>query len=336
MPINKSAYRRYKIIDRMVRDSLKRYPTMAELISECNERLGIDTTVNTIQKDLEHMRELPPDGFGAPIYYNRTHRGYAYSDPDYKLTDISLNDTDIEAIKEFVDFIAHVGGAGMSEKFNHAIEKILSTALEEFPEKGQNGKNGKSGQSLPVLQTMSPPPSRGYEHVDLFYKACRNKLPVSFVHYSYKKRKFSHITLHPFLIKEFEHKWYILGYSERHQEVRTFGLDRVFDPLLLRKTFVAVDRKIVASTIADYYGVFPIPEQPKQKIKIMVSTLATNYFQAYPIHKSQDIQKEPDGHAVISLELVPTLELTRLFLAQGHHVQVLEPEWLIEFTENLK
>jgi hypothetical protein len=30
-----------------------------------------------------------------------------------------------------------VGGAGMSEKFNHAIEKILSTALEEFPERVQ-------------------------------------------------------------------------------------------------------------------------------------------------------------------------------------------------------
>jgi len=45
MPINKSAYRRYKIIDRMVRDSLKRYPTMEELIAECNERLGIDISL---------------------------------------------------------------------------------------------------------------------------------------------------------------------------------------------------------------------------------------------------------------------------------------------------
>ena len=58
MPINKSAYRRYKIIDRMVRDSLKRYPTMEELIAECNERLGIDTTPNTNKPQTSAQRNM--------------------------------------------------------------------------------------------------------------------------------------------------------------------------------------------------------------------------------------------------------------------------------------
>lgn len=327
MPINKSAYRRYKIIDMLVRNKMKPYPTMDEIIEACREKLSIDSSPNTIQKDIAQMRELPPDGFDAPIYYDRRMKGYAYSDPNYKLNDISLNDSDIDAIKEFIDLIQNIGGSRLSEKFNNAMEKILSTVLEEFPE-------GDSKQHF--LQTMTPPKSRGFEHFDLFYKACRTKTPVSFVHYSYKKRKFSAVTIHPFLIKEFENKWYILGYSESHKEIRTFGLDRIFDPFLLRKSFISVNRKIVESAISDYYGVFPIPNQKKQKVKILVSALGTNYFEAYPIHESQKIKKEPDGFSFITFNLVPTLELTRLFLSHGRHVEVKEPEWLIDFTEKLK
>jgi predicted DNA-binding transcriptional regulator YafY len=215
----------------------------------------------------------------------------------------------------------------MSEKFNSAMEKILSTVLEEFPD-------GKKKQTF--LQTMSPPKSRGFEHFDLFYTACRSKIPVSFVHYSYKKNTFSAITLHPFLIKEFENKWYILGYSEKHKEVRTFGMDRVFDPFQLKKPFISVDRTELDSLAKDYYGVFPIPNQQKQKIKIRVSALATNYFQAYPLHESQFINKQPNGYSYIRFELIPTIELTRLFLSHGRHVQIMEPKWLIEFTENLR
>ncbi|MBU3658495.1 MAG: WYL domain-containing protein [Flavobacteriales bacterium] len=327
MPINKSAYRRYKVIDMLVRNKMKPYPTMNEIIEACLEKLSIDSSPNTIQKDIAQMRESPPNGFDAPIYYDHRMKGYAYSDPNYKLNDISLNDSDIDAIKEFIDLIQNIGSSRISEKFNNAMEKILSTVLEEFPE-------GDTKQHF--LQTMTPPKSRGFEHFDLFYKACRTKTPVSFVHYSYKKRKFSAVIIHPFLIKEFENKWYILGYSESHKEIRTFGLDRIFDPFLLRKSFISVNRKIVESAISDYYGVFPIPNQKKQKVKILVSALGTNYFEAYPIHESQKIQKEPNGFSYITFNLVPTLELTRLFLSHGRHVEVKEPEWLIDFTEKLK
>jgi predicted DNA-binding transcriptional regulator YafY len=206
------------------------------------------------------------------------------------------------------------------------MEKILSTSLEF--------STGNTKQA--ILQTMNPPRSRGFEHFDLFYKACREKTPVSLVHYSYKKRNFSALTIHPFMIKEFENKWYVMGFSEKHNQIRTFGLDRVFDPFLLKKKFITVEKSAREKEAHDYYGVFPIPNQKKQGVKIHVSALVTNYFEAYPIHESQEIEKEANGSSVISYNLIPTIELTRLFLSHGYHVQVIEPKWLIEFTDNLK
>lgn len=327
MPINKSAFRRYKIIDLLLQNKMKRYPTMQEIIDACYDKLGVDISKETIQKDIAQMRMSPPDGFDAPIYFNRAKGGYEYTDPDFSMLSVKLSDSDIEAIKESAEILKLIGGSRVSEKFNTAIEKIMTTFLEEFPE---------SQKKETHLQTMVPPPSRGFEHFDLFYSACSQKTPVSFIHYSYKKRNFSSITIHPFLIKEFENKWYIIGYSEKHNEVRTFGMDRIYSPHKILKRFIKLDKTAMESLQKDYYGVFPIPNQPKQKIIIQTSVLATHYFVAYPIHESQDVQKQPEGDAIIHFDLVPTLELTRLFLSHGYHVKIVSPTWYVEFTQKLK
>ncbi len=328
MPINKNAFKRYKVIDMLLRNKMRRYPTLEEITEICKEKLDLENlSTETIKKDIEHMRESQPSGFDAPISYNKQKRGYEYLDPDFVLGGVSLNDSDVDAIKESIDLIRSIGGTRVGEKFSNAMEKILTTLLEEFPD-------GTKKHSL--LQTMTPPKSRGFEHFDLFYNACTTETPISFVHYNYKKRSFSAITFHPFLIKEFENKWYINGYSEQHKEVRTFGMDRVFEPIRLKKKFIKVQKAIIEQEANDYYGVFPIPNQKKQRIKIRLSDLATNYFEAYPIHESQKIQKEPDGYSIVTFQLVPTIELTRLFLSHGYHIEILEPFWLIDFTENLK
>jgi len=327
MPINKSAFRRYKVIDMLLQNKMKRYPTMQEIIEACYEKLGVDTSAETIQKDIAQMRMSPPDGFDAPIRYNRSKGGYEYTNPEFSLLGVQLSDLDIETIKESAELLQLVGGSRVSEKFNNAIEKIFTTVLEEFPNHKHREKH---------VQTMVPPPSRGFEHFDLFYAACIHKQPVSFIHYSYKKRTFSSIIIHPSLIKEFENKWYVVGYSEKHQEVRTFGMDRIFSPFALRKKFVTLDDSTQKSMQQDYYGVFPIPNQPKQQITIEASALATNYFLAYPIHSSQEVEKQPHGSAIIYFELIPTLELTRLFLSHGYHVKVQSPSWYVAFTQKLK
>ena len=74
MPINKNAFRRYQIIDQLVRNKMRSYPTMQEIVDACYDKLRIDVSPETIQKDMNKMRQLPPDGLDAPIctYLPRT------------------------------------------------------------------------------------------------------------------------------------------------------------------------------------------------------------------------------------------------------------------------
>jgi predicted DNA-binding transcriptional regulator YafY len=329
MPTNKNAYQRYVVIDSMLRNKMRPYPTMQELIDACWERLHIETTLNTLEKDIKQMKMSLPDGFEAPISYDRYHRGYYYTDPDFKLGNLDLSADDIASIRESLALVQSIGAGRIDEKFSHAMQKVLATVAEVY-------EQPKKKQAAVYLQTMSAPPSRGFEHFELFAKACREQIPVSFVHYGYRKRRFTTVALHPFLIKEFDNKWYLFGYSEKHGAVRHFGFDRIFSPLLLQKPFQHTDQTQTLEVLDNAYGVFPIPGAKKQRIKLGVSSLATHYFEAYPLHRSQELKKAADGSAILTFELFPTIELSRLILWHGRHVEVLSPKWFHQFTEDLK
>lgn len=326
MNFSKGALKRYKIIDGLIKNPYRKYPTLDQILDKCNEILDADFSLETISKDLRHMRGSFPDGFEAPIKYCHTNKGYYYTDPDYSFSGVSLRPQELDAIEEAVEIIRALGGSRISDNFNHAVEKLLSASLEK--EQSEAGR-------LPVLQLMTPPISRGFEHFDLFYKACKERIPVSFIHFSYKKRAYKHIILHPFLVKEFENRWYVIGFSENHDSIRTFGLDRISEPFIIRKKFIKPDLTQTKAYLNDVYGVFPVPEAKKETIEIHVSELGTHYLQAYPLHTSQRIEKYNEGTSLITFELIPSIELARYFLSQGRHVTILQPTWFSKFTQDL-
>jgi predicted DNA-binding transcriptional regulator YafY len=324
--LSKSAMRRYKVIDSLLRNTMRKYPTMEEIIEACFEKLDYYPSVETIQKDIRNMKMDTPMGFGAPIRFSRLHMGYEYTDPNYTLTAISLQESEIETIQKAIELIKAIGGSRIGDKFNHAIQKVISATLE----------NNEELNKLPVLQTMHLPVSKGFEHFDLFYKACNEKIPVSIIHFSYTKRIFKHIKLHPFLIKEFDNRWYLIGYSEHHNEVRTFGMDRISMPVLLKKEFIPSNYRTVYEFLNDMYGVFPIANMEKTEIKLHVRKMLTHYLHAYPIHPSQKIEKQDDGDSIIKFDLIPTVELARYVLSNGQSINIISPIWFREFTNKLR
>lgn len=152
MPLNKNAYNRYIVIDRMLRNKMRPYPTMQQLVEACNERLSIDTKPNTIQKDIERMKMPPPDGFNAPIKFDRYHWGYMYTDPDFKIGNLDLTDADIASIKESLALVQNIGAGRIDEKFSHAMQKVLATVAEVFDQPEKNAAHRPYSGSYWVLK----------------------------------------------------------------------------------------------------------------------------------------------------------------------------------------
>ena len=84
----------------------------------------------------------------------------------------------------------------------------------------------------------------------------------------------------------------------------------------------------------DVYGVYPLREGKKEKIVIHTSPLITNYFRSHKIHASQEMQIKEYGDARISFNLIPSMELVRLFLSYGNNLEVEKPKRLVDFIEH--
>lgn len=69
MPLNKSAFIRYRIIDGCLTNSMRRYPSMADILDKIEAQLGSGISASMFSKDLQQMKSI----FNAPIRYDRSN-----------------------------------------------------------------------------------------------------------------------------------------------------------------------------------------------------------------------------------------------------------------------
>jgi len=157
------------------------------------------------------------------------------------------------------------------------------------------------------------------------------------VHYSYSKHIFTSRIVHPMLLKEFNNRWYVVAFSEEHNQVRTFGFDRIHDPVLVYDQFKDDQNRDVLTFFKDIYGVYPIENQGLQPVVFDTAPEELAYFRSFPVHESQQfLHVHNSGRARIKLELIPSYELIRLLRSFGRAIRIVEPEWLrLKVTETI-
>ena len=291
---------------------------MQDLIDACEDVLGKRFNVSTIQKDIEAMKNDQVLNYNAPIKFSRSYSGYYYSDPTFTIKKINLNDSDIENLKTVVDILSNYSQMNVSLSLSKSIEKVLASIKESYPD---------YKTSTRIIQTDTTDNHLGYEHFDFFIEAIRTQTPVSFVHYSYTNRAFKSNIIHPYLLKEFKGNWYVVGFSEAHRELRTFGLDRVYDPLKLDRRFTPDKEQVAKHYFKNIYGVYPIDGRKVHEVIFNVNPLFSDYINAHPIHSSQKrLHQHADGSSVFRIEVIPSYELVNLFMSYSSSLSVESPK----------
>lgn len=327
MPQNKEAVIRYNIIDKCLTNPYKKYPSMDILIEECEKELGTDFAVSTIQKDIKAMKEDKGLGYMAPIKFSKAENGYYYSDPNYTIRAIGLNDKEIEAIEFATGLLRNFQGMKVNDTYNTAVDKILTSV------KAKKSANDKT--LTHAIQLEETTHLRGIENLDMYVYCIKEKVPISFVHYSFGKKTFKANIIHPYLLKESNKRWYLVGYSEEHKALRNFGIDRMYDPITLDKAFIDNDGGDLRELYKNKIGLNPLEKSKPEKISLWVSETFSKYVLTMPLHESQAIQDHnEDGSIIISLHLSPTYELISKILSYGENMEVQEPKWMIKEIVN--
>jgi len=321
MPSNKYALFRYHIIDKLISNKYNPYPSKEDLRSACEDELfGLGSgriSESTIEKDLYAMRNESLLGYEAPIKYSKLEKGYYYDDPNYTISKISLNEQDEEAIKFAVNTLDQFKGINVFKDFQFAIEKIADRInLSEKLEDASIDKYMEFDQ-IPVV--------KGSEYLPNLLEAIKKKKKVQLIY-----RKFDDgaeektYQINPYLLKEFKHRWYLIGYDCEANYFKTYALDRIEDVSLTQEKYKLDSYFDADKFFKNCYGITAFDEDPVE-VKLSFTPFQAKYVLSMPLHHSQKIISETKDEIVLSIYVILTWELVMDILGMGNNVKVLSP-----------
>jgi|UPI000591D80F predicted DNA-binding transcriptional regulator YafY len=320
--MNQEMLFRIRVIDRCLRKASQKW-TRETLAAACNEQawehLDLDRnyTVLTISRDLKRMKAEPPAGFGAPIEWDALHKTYRYADASYVLDRLPLYQEDVNILEEALGLIQ---SAPYFE-----LDKGLSTLADRIAERLKLKRNPSSA---PAVVFSHSDRVEGQQWIPRLYEAVIRNQCVE-LHYKPFEEAAARQVISPYVLREYNRRWFLIGYSHKYQKIRTFALDRIkhAEQYLLEQFYLqpGFNPKRYFDPVI---GV-SIPEDRKlEEVRIKVTRLRAKYLITKPIHHSQKLLEQTETYSILSIRVIPNIELERFLLSMGEDAVVQQPSWL--------
>lgn len=320
MSSNKNALIRYKTLDKCLKNRYKKY-TLEDLMDECSEALfefeGKESFVSkrTIQLDLQNMRS-EKFGYEAPIeVFER--KFYRYSDADYSIHQISVNENDLKAMNNAVQILKQFKDFSMFKEMNGIIQKL---------ENSIQSTNQKSIIHLDKNEQL-----KGLEHIDILYESILNKKVLRILYKSFSAREANYMTVHPQLLKEYNNRWFLICWHK--SSIFNLALDRMEEIAIDEKTEY-IDKDFNADRyFGEVIGATVSETQRPQNVVFSIARKHSPYVITKPFHHSQEILKEDENGITFRIRVQLNFELERMILGMGEFITIHKPNKLRERIE---
>ena len=320
MATNKSALIRYKTIDQCLKNRFRKW-TLEDLIEKVSEALyefeGITTGVSkrTIQGDIQFMRS-DKLGYNAPIIVT-DRKFYTYEDSDYSITQSPIKEEDVDKMKEIVSLLKQFNGFHYFDEMSDLIAKLENNIY-------------KSSRKTPnYIQFEDNKQLKGINHLNGLYQAILQRTPLLIEYKSFKVNEAKKDIYHPYLLKEYRNRWFLICRNNKGKILITLALDRI-------EAFYQLDLKLFKANetinFDTYYneciGVTRTEKDRPQKVILKFNVRHAPYVKTKPLHHSQQTLKDDDKGLTIRIDVIPNFELEREILGFGENVEVLAPKTL--------
>lgn len=321
MSTHKKPILRYRIIDKCLRNRVNRYWSVNQLI-EKNFEQDIIIKRRALLYDIENMKFDERLGYNAPIEYCRKNKGYYYTDPEYSIEKIPLSDEEFKTLANSLSFLKYKSAF---KEFESVVDKLLRVGSQ----------SAHQYDSTPIIEFEKAPYYKGEEFIDPLQKFIRAKQPVKITYQKFKSDKPEDYYLHPYFLKEYRNRWYLLSMHEELNELRTFALDRFIEIEETPLSYKECPLKNPSDYFKHILGV-TVGKGPIETIILTFHPDYAPYLKTQSIHPSQEIVLDSEKEFRIQLKLIPNFELTSLILSYGRKVKVLEPLSLKELINREK
>lgn len=318
MSQNKNALIRYKTIDKCLQNKYRQW-TLEDLIECCSEALfeyeGRENSISkrTIQMDIQLMRSEKL-GYNAPIVvYDK--KFYKYEDDEFTITDIPLTETDMNVLTETVSMLKQFKDFSLFSDVSDILQRLEDKIYSE------------KSHTRPVIYLDKNEGLKGLHYLDEVYQAIIKKVALVITYKSFKSRDENKFHFHPFILKEFNNRWFLIGKKKGSQPITNLALDRIiaidydFNLPYLEEDFDAdlYYKNVIGVTVNS--GMQP------RKIELLIDAENAPYVITKPLHATQRLIKQnEDGSIIVHLLIIPNYEMERLLLGFGCGIEILKPE----------
>jgi len=321
MPTNLDALLRYHVIDQCLQNHYRTW-TWQDLADKCTDALleakyrpmKVGISKRTIDNDVRVMRSNIL-GYNAPILIKKGL--YSYNEKDFLIRNLTLSNQDIQNISAAIKLFKTYKGI----EFFSEVESLLNRL-----EKKVHIKTFQQVQNIISFEQI--PASSGQEWLNPLMQAILQKQVLQLNYKKFNSTVAKEYVYHPYFLKEYRNKWYILGWFEPGNCIKTFALDRI-DTFRVDTSLNYIEKNIPSAEVyfKNTIGVTLNNSDPETIILEFNGALAP-YLKSQPLHESQQIQIETDTTIVICLKLTINYELESLILSYGNDVKVLDPKSL--------
>lgn len=330
MSTNNNASLRYRILDRCFSNTHHQY-TIDELLDIVNEKLGDkegrSINMRQLRKDIQDMRDRVM--YDAPIKaYPLEGRKcyYRYSDPNFSIFNNELSSEEIENLQTTIKMLGKYRGIPA----NAWIEEVVSSLEYRFGIKA-NSENLISFEQNEQL--------KGLEYLSTIIDATINHQPLNIDYCTFKENKIK-MVIHPYYVKQYNGRWFLLGLDNGHDRITNVALDRIQHinnaNVVFKKNY-SVDFE---TYFDDIIGVtIPGNNIKKESIILRFTKERFPYIVSKPIHQSQRIIEGKDCE--VEIQVKPNKELYQQIFSFIPDIEVISPQWLRDeiiekIKENLK
>lgn len=316
MPDNKKALIRYRILDKCFSDKYHKY-YIDELVERCNDALE-DAAKHPVSKrqvyaDIEFMKSS--DGWNAPIVSVQDgKRKYIKYSCDFSIAETPITDMELEQLQTLITSLSRLQGIPCYDWIGELLTNLRY-------------KLGVHGERDEIIGFEQNQDMKGIRFLPDLINYIIKKQPINLNYKSFNGKNVLW-TIHPYYLKQYNNRWYFIGYNDEYKDISVIPLDRIENLEISSACFVPNRMYDFNSYFKDVIGISFGKNMKVEHIELKFSKERLPYVISKPLHHSQYIEDEEQG--IVTLDVVINKELVSQLLWFGNDVEIISPRGLKE------
>lgn len=337
MPSNKNALTRIVLLDKLLADRYHAYSIqdmtdyLERELSQYGQKGGV--TKRCVEKDIEYLEYKFPiliefERYSVDAHSPSTDKVYRkrcirYADPTFSIFKGKLTDEEKGLLTTALSTLGSFDGLDGFGWLDDLSKRLGLVAQQPIIQMSKNLIENRTlmAESFSAIQARSV--------INLKYKL-------------FNTSDVREVKISPYILKEYNRRWYIIGAAYDTGRILNFALDRIISIKVLPGYDYVPQPEDLSERFEDIIGVSYYDGSDVHKIFFWVSDKSAPYVDTKPLHGSQiNIRGEweetirsqynvPLGGAIFSIECMENYELIRELCSFGGELKVLSPEPIVD------